>query len=122
MKILIAEDDSLILRTMELSLKKEGYEVIGCKDGMDAMEKILLHAPDLIIVDIMMPYLSGLEIVGKVRQTGDLTPIIVLSAMGQQAVVDEAMKLGAEDYISKPFNIKVLSSMIRTHTATALTA
>lgn len=122
MKILIAEDDSLILKTMELSLKKEGYEIICCLDGMDAMEKIQSQCPDLIIVDIMLPYFSGLEITGKVKQNGNPTPVIVISAMGQQAVADEAMRLGADDYISKPFNIKVLSSMIREHANTVATA
>ena len=112
MKILIAEDDSLILKTMELCLKRDGYEMICCSDGLEAMEKIQLHNPDVIIVDIMLPYLSGLEIVGKVKQTNSEVPIIVISAMGQQAVVDEAIKLGADEYISKPFNINVLTSHI----------
>ncbi|MCW3110595.1 MAG: response regulator [Segetibacter sp.] len=122
MKILIAEDDSLILKTIELCLKKEGFEMICCLDGLDAMEKIQLLNPDLIIVDIMLPYFSGLEIVGKVKQNGSSTPIIVMSAMGQQGVVDEALKLGADDYIPKPFNIKVLNSMIRKHAGSSVIA
>jgi DNA-binding response OmpR family regulator len=122
MKILIAEDDSLVLKTMELLLKKEGYEIISCLDGLEAMEKIQTQQPDLIILDIMLPYISGLEIVGTVKQNISSAPIIVISAMGQQAVVDEAMKLGADDYISKPFNIKILNSMIRRLSATSATA
>ena len=112
MKILIAEDDTLILRTLELYLKNMGYDVIGCVDGLDAMQKIELHNPDLIITDLMLPYFSGLEIVGKVKQSGSTTPVIVVSAMGQQSVVDEALLLGAVDYISKPFNLGQLLSRI----------
>ena len=122
MKILIAEDDSLILKTMELFLKREGYEIICCTDGLEAMEKIQQMEPDLIIVDIMLPYFSGLEIVGKVKQNKDAVPVIVISAMGQQSVVDEAMKLGADEYISKPFNIISLTSHIARLTSQKATA
>jgi DNA-binding response OmpR family regulator len=122
MKVLIAEDDSLVLKTMELCLKKFGYEVIACIDGLDAMERIELHTPDIIIVDIMLPYLSGLEIIGKVKQMKNAMPIIVISSMGQQSVVDEALKLGASDYISKPFNINVVNAKIKEHTSLAATA
>jgi two-component system response regulator VicR len=122
MKILIAEDDSLILKTMELCLKKDGYEIICCMDGLSAMEKIEQHHPDLIIVDIMLPYFSGLEIVGKVKQNENATPIIVISAMGQQDVVEEALKLGADQYISKPFNIRSLTDHITRLTNMAVTA
>ena len=112
MKILIAEDDTLILRTLELYLTNMGYDVIGSVDGLDALEKIELHNPDLIITDVMLPYFSGLEIVGKIKQGNNAIPVIVVSAMGQQSVVDEAFQLGADDYISKPFSIDQLSSRI----------
>lgn len=112
MKILIAEDDSLILKTLQLCLKKNGNEVIACMDGLDAMERITEDRPDIIIVDIMLPYFSGLEIVGKVKQDTNPVPVIVISAMGQQSVVEEAMRLGADEYISKPFNINTLSSLL----------
>ncbi|MDQ6814647.1 MAG: response regulator [Bacteroidota bacterium] len=117
MKILIAEDDSLILKTMELCLRRDGYEIICCIDGLDAMEKIQLLKPDLIIVDIMLPYFSGLEIIGKVKQDENAVPVIVISAMGQQTVVEEALRLGADEYISKPFNLALLVSQISRLTA-----
>ena len=112
MKILIAEDESLIMKTMELCLKREGHEIICCMDGLIALEKIEENNPDLIILDIMLPYISGLEIVGKVKQMGSTVPIIVISAMGQQAVAEEALKIGANEFISKPFNINELISHI----------
>ena len=115
MKILIAEDEALILQTLELKLKKEGYEVIGCVDGLDALQKIDSEQPDLIITDIMMSYMSGLEVVRKVKN--DLSskniPVIVLSTMGQESIVEEAFDLGADDYLKKPFSLSELSIRIK---------
>lgn len=115
MKILIAEDEPLILQTLELKLKKEGYEVIGCVDGLDALQKIDTEQPDLIITDIMMPYMSGLEVVRKVKQDDQSrnTPVIVLSTMGQESIVEEAFELGADDYLKKPFSLSELSIRIK---------
>lgn len=115
MKILIAEDEPLILQTLELKLKKEGYQVIGCVDGLDALQKIDSEHPDLIITDIMMPYMSGLEVVRKVKQdvSSRNTPVIVLSTMGQESIVEEAFELGADDYLKKPFSLSELSIRIK---------
>ncbi|MDB5190969.1 MAG: transcriptional regulator [Segetibacter sp.] len=112
MTILIAEDDTLILRTLDLYLKRNGYDVLGCVDGHDAMKKIALHNPDLIIANVMLPYFSGLKMIGKLKLSGNTTPIIVISAIGQQSVVEEAMQLGANDYILKPFNLEELRARI----------
>lgn len=112
MKILIAEDDTLILKTLQMCLKTDSNEIMGCMDGLEAMEKIESWQPDVIIVDIMLPYFSGLEIVGKIKQFEKQIPVIVMSAMGQQEVVEEALNLGASDYISKPFNINKLTELI----------
>ena len=115
MKILIAEDEPLILQTLELKLKKEGYQVIGCTDGLDALQKIDTEQPDLIITDIMMPYMSGLEVVRKVKQEENPSniPVIVLSTMGQESIVEEAFELGADDYLKKPFSLSELSIRIK---------
>jgi DNA-binding response OmpR family regulator len=112
MKILVAEDDELMLKALEFRLKRDGHELILTRNGMEAMEKILEHKPEMIITDIMMPYSSGLEIVGTVRQSSKV-PIIVLSGMGQESVVMEAFKLGADDYITKPFSPNELSLRVR---------
>jgi len=113
MKILIAEDEPLMLKTLELKLKKEGYEVIGSPDGRDALQKIESLKPDIIITDIMLPYSSGLEIVSKVKSTDKNTPVIVLSAMGQEKTVEEAFSLGADDYVTKPFSLNELSMRVK---------
>jgi DNA-binding response OmpR family regulator len=113
MRVLVAEDDMIMLKTIEVRLKKDGYDVITAQDGRDALKKFEEQSPDLIITDIMMPFLSGLEIVGTVKSKGGKdTPIIVLSTMGQENVVLEAFKLGADDFITKPFSPKELSMRV----------
>ena len=114
MKILVAEDEPMLLKTIELKLKKEGYEVIATGDGRDAIARIEKDNPDLVISDIMMPYVSGLEVVSLVKQPGRKTiPIIILSAMEQEKIVMEAFELGADDYITKPFSLNELSIRVK---------
>ena len=112
MKILIAEDDELMLKTLEFRLKKDQHQIIVARDGREALQKIEEHLPDLVISDIMMPYNSGLEIVSAVKERLNI-PIIILSAMGQEDVVLEAFKLGADDFLTKPFSPNELSVRIR---------
>ena len=114
MKILVVEDEPMLLKTIELKLKKEGYEVIALPDGRDALAQLEKEMPDLIITDIMMPYVSGLEIINFVRQKMNMkTPIIMLSAMEQEKVVMEAFELGADDYITKPFSLNELAIRVK---------
>jgi len=114
MKILVAEDEPMLLKTIELKLKKEGYEIITTIDGREAVAKIETEDPDMVITDIMMPYVSGLEIVAIVRKkAGKKIPIIMLSAMEQEKVVMEAFELGADDYITKPFSLNELSIRVK---------
>ena len=104
MKILICEDEEIMLTALEFRLKKQGYEVIRAEDGQVAIDKIRTEDPDLIIADIMMPHVSGLELITFVRQDQHKdTPIIVISALELDEVVLEASRLGANDFISKPF-------------------
>lgn len=113
MKILVAEDEPIMQKTIALRLKKDGYEVLTTDNGREAIELISAHAPDVIITDIMMPYATGLEIVSMVKQLPKKIPIIVLSAMGQENVVLEAFNLGADDFISKPFSPNELSVRVK---------
>lgn len=113
MKVLIAEDDELMLRTLEMRLKKDGHEVIVARDGRDALNRIDDSNPDLVISDIMMPYSSGMEIVAALRSRENYIPIIILSGMGQEDVVLEAFQLGADDFITKPFSPNELSIRVR---------
>jgi two-component system, OmpR family, response regulator VicR len=105
LKVLIAEDDVLMIKILEFILKKEGYQVTSCKDGLSAIEKIPVLLPDLIITDIMLPFRSGLEIIGYSKETFEHIPVIVVSALGEEeGTVIEAFNLGADDFVSKPFN------------------
>lgn len=114
MKILVADDDLLMLKTLEFRLKKDGHTVYTTRDGREALAQIEQVSPDLIITDLMMPFTSGMEIVGYVRKMpGKRIPIIILSGMGQEDVVLEAFQLGADDYITKPFSPNELSVRVR---------
>lgn len=114
MTILVAEDEMIMLKTIELRLKKDGHTVITTQDGREALKRIEECTPDLIITDIMMPFSSGLEIIEATKKKcGKKIPIIVLSAMGQENVVLEAFKLGADDYITKPFSPNELSMRVK---------
>jgi len=114
MKILVAEDDSLIQKTVELKLKKEGFEVVCCSDGKEALERMEEVMPDIVLTDMMMPYASGLEVVSKVKSiTSKKIPVIVFSTMGQENVVEEAFELGADDYVTKPFSLTELTIRIK---------
>jgi DNA-binding response OmpR family regulator len=113
MRILVAEDEPIMQKTIALRLKKDGHEVLTTDNGREALQLIAEESPDLIITDIMMPYASGLEIVGSVKQAEKKIPIIVLSAMGQENVVLEAFNLGADDFISKPFSPNELSMRVK---------
>lgn len=120
MKILIAENDLLMLKTLEFRLKKDGHEVLLSKDGNEAMEMVNSYHPDLVISDIMMPYSSGLELIGLIKQKfQNKIRTIVLSGMGQENVVVEAFQLGAVDFITKPFSPNELSMRINRLAASA---
>ncbi|MEO6330798.1 MAG: response regulator [Ginsengibacter sp.] len=114
MTILVAEDDMIMLKTIEFRLKKDGHTVITSQDGREALRKIEEVSPELIITDIMMPFASGLEIVEAVKKReGKKIPVIVLSSMGQENVVLEAFQLGADDFITKPFSPNELSVRVK---------
>ena len=121
MKILVAEDEPIMLKTMELKLKRDGHQVLTANNGRDALQLLKDNDVDLVITDIMMPYTSGLEILGFVKNTlHKKRPVIVLSAMGQENVVVEAFSLGADDYITKPFSPNELSLRVRRFAAMAV--
>jgi two-component system alkaline phosphatase synthesis response regulator PhoP len=113
-KILFADDEPDILEIVSFNLEKEGYEVIQAKDGQQAMDLCKLHRPDLIILDIMMPYKTGIEVCNLLRQLPDFrtTPIVMLTALSDESSQIKGLDTGADDYISKPISTKVLVSRI----------
>ncbi len=112
-KILVIEDEKKISRFLELELKYEGYEVIQAYDGRSGLEMALNDAPDLIILDLMLPIMSGIEVCRRLRGVNKKIPIIMLTA--KDDVTDKVMGLdmGADDYMTKPFVIEELLARIR---------
>ncbi|MFC1729730.1 PleD family two-component system response regulator [candidate division KSB1 bacterium] len=105
MKILVCEDDYMLLKTIEYKLKRDGYEVLLAPDGKTASEIIQETQVDLIITDMLMPYMSGLEVINLVRNELERdTPILVLSKIGLEETVLKAFDMGADDYMVKPFS------------------
>lgn len=113
MKILIAEDDPLMMAVIKQQLSNEGYALSINTDGREALEALESFVPDLIITDILMPFTSGLDLISVVRSSGSKIPILVLSAMDQEATVLEALSLGANDFISKPFKPAEISMRVK---------
>lgn len=113
-KILIVEDDEKIARVIQLELEFEDYEVSNAYTGKEALEKYENESYDLILLDVMIPELNGLEVLRRIRQSDQTTKIIMLTA--RDAVMDKVSGLdsGADDYITKPFEIEELLARIRT--------
>lgn len=114
-QVLIADDETLMLKALEFRLTKSGYSALTACDGQKAIEIINSNTPDLIITDIMMPFVSGLEIVNSVKKDERFRhiPVIVLSAAGLENTVLEAFRLGADDFLTKPFSPNELSIRVK---------
>ncbi|MDF2512517.1 MAG: ykoG [Herbinix sp.] len=111
-KILIVEDEAKIARFLELELKHEGYEVIVAGDGRTGLEKALREDVDLVVLDIMLPGLSGIEVCRRIRLESKL-PIIMLTAKDDVTDKVAGLDMGADDYMTKPFAIEELLARIR---------
>jgi len=113
-RILVAEDNRLILETVAHSLSREGYEIIKATDGLDCMSKLENNHIDLIITDLYMPNLNGLEVISMLNNGHKSTiPIMVLSAAGAEENVLKAFDMGADDFMVKPFSLIELNVRVR---------
>ena len=110
LRVLIVEDEKALAEILEYNFKKEGYVVDTASDGEIALNKIIFKAPDLIILDWMLPKLSGIEICRKVRSNKKIKniPIIMLTARGEEEDRLKGLEMGADDYVTKPFSINEL--------------
>lgn len=114
MKILICEDEEIMLTALEFRLRKQGFQVVRAEDGRQALERFKEEDPDLVIADIMMPHISGLDLIKIIRdELHSDTPVITISALEHDEVVLEAFRLGANDFITKPFKPYELILRIR---------
>jgi two-component system alkaline phosphatase synthesis response regulator PhoP len=112
-KILIVEDEPDMVLGLKDNFEFEGYEVVTAADGLVGLERARSQKPDLIILDIMLPRLSGLEVCKILRSEGHDLPIIMLTARGQEIDKVVGLELGADDYVTKPFSIRELLARVR---------
>ena len=105
-KVLVIEDDEHIWKLIEFRLKKENHELIWASDGLKALELLETIKPDLIISDIMIPYIDGIQILKKIKTNEELKdiPVIMLTSKAQESDVVKGLELGAQDYMAKPFS------------------
>ena len=112
-RILIIEDEPAMVAGLRDNFEYEGYDVISADDGVSGLERVLAEDPDLIVLDVMMPRMSGLEVCKQVKARRPSIPIIMLTARGQEIDKVLGLELGADDYVTKPFSIRELMARIR---------
>jgi DNA-binding response OmpR family regulator len=113
-RILVAEDNRLILETVAQSLTREGYDIIKAADGRECMNQLESNNVDLIITDLYMPHLNGLEVISSLNnKMKNITPIMVLSASGAEENVLKAFDLGVDDFMVKPFSLIELNVRVK---------
>jgi two-component system, OmpR family, response regulator MtrA len=110
--ILLVDDDAALLEVMSIVLSSEGYRVITAIDGAEALREIGRDGLDLVVLDIMLPRISGFEVLKKIREKSDV-PVVMLTAKSQSVDKVVGLELGADDYITKPFDTKELLARIR---------
>lgn len=113
MKILLAEDEQQLSRVLETAMIHEGYQVDTAFDGQEAVDLAKENAYDLMILDIMMPVKTGIEALKEIRQTGNTTHVIMLTAMSEVDDKVTGLDAGADDYLTKPFSLKELLARLR---------
>ena len=111
-KILVVDDDANICELLRLYLTKEGYQVTVANDGEEGLEKFNAVKPDMVLLDVMMPRMDGLEVCRRIRKAGN-TPVMMLTAKGETFDKVLGLELGADDYIVKPFDMKELVARIK---------
>jgi phosphate regulon transcriptional regulator PhoB len=114
-KILLVEDDRDIVELVRYNLEKEGFQVTSAGDGLSGMAQLRKSPPDLLLLDLMLPKLSGLEICKEIRRDSTLNrlPILMLTARGEEADRIVGLELGADDYVTKPFSPRELAARIK---------
>jgi DNA-binding response OmpR family regulator len=112
-KILVVEDEPNMVVGLRDNFEFEGYEVITARDGIEGLERALEESPDLVVLDVMMPRMSGLEVCKQLRAKRASIPIIMLTARGQEVDKVVGLELGADDYVTKPFSIRELLARVK---------
>jgi two-component system, OmpR family, KDP operon response regulator KdpE len=113
LRVIVVDDEPAIRRFLRTSLRAEGYEIVEEETGEAALAEIRRRSPDLIMLDLGLPGVDGLEVIRRVRSTSSTVPIIVLTSRTDEAGKVEALDLGADDYVTKPFGVDELLARIR---------
>jgi DNA-binding response OmpR family regulator len=112
-RILIVEDEPAMVAGLRDNFEYEGYEVISAADGAEGLERALADNPDLVVLDVMMPRMSGLDVCKQLKARSPSLPIIMLTARGQEIDKVVGLELGADDYVTKPFSIRELMARVK---------
>jgi len=112
-RILVVDDEENVRRLVAVNLRARGYDVQEASDGLQAVTFIQKEVPDLVVLDLNMPAMNGKDVCIWIRQNNDTLPIIVLSALDDEHLIVEALDLGADDYVTKPFKPEVLLARVR---------
>jgi two-component system alkaline phosphatase synthesis response regulator PhoP len=112
-KLLIVEDEPNMVAGLRDNFEYEGYRVITASDGVEGLERALKESPDLVLLDVMMPKMSGLEVCKQIKAKRPALPIIMLTARGQEVDKVVGLELGADDYVTKPFSIRELLARVK---------
>ena len=111
--ILVVEDEKAIADILVFNLQREGYDTLVAYDGTDGLDKALSGAPDLILLDVMLPGMDGFEVCKRVRESPSDVPIIMLTAREEETYKVMGLELGADDYITKPFSVRELIARVK---------
>jgi len=112
-RILIVEDEPAMVQGLRDNFEYEGYEVISAADGADGLNRAIADQPDLVVLDVMMPKMSGLDVCKQLKARKPSLPIIMLTARGQEIDKVVGLELGADDYVTKPFSIRELMARVK---------
>lgn len=113
MNILVVEDDEMVLKALEFRLKKDGYEVVTASNGKEAMELLKTKTFQLVLTDLMLPFVTGLEVLSYIKATNPKLPVAILSGADEEATIMDAFRMGVDDFISKPFSPGELSLRVK---------
>jgi len=112
MRILIVDDEMRMIDFIRMNLELEGAKILSARNGLEALDQVRRHNPDLILLDIMMPQLDGYETLRMLREFSSI-PVVMLTAKGEEEDIVKGLELGADDYITKPFGVRELVSRVK---------
>ena len=113
LKLLLIEDDASMQKALQRALSRRGFDVQGCTDGALAVDQWTTMRPDVVVLDLSLPNVDGLQVLERARQTGMLTPVLILTARGTVGDRIMGLNLGADDYLPKPFDLDELEARVR---------